>query len=370
MAEIDTHGSQSHGTQQLALVDGPGHVSSVLGRGCLWLASYAYGGAVCLHNKAYEWGLKTIHRAPLPVVSVGNITTGGTGKTPFCAWMARWFRARDYRAVFVSRGYGADPGQLNDEALVLEQLCPDVPHLQHPDRVASVRIAREELASQVAILDDGFQHRRLARDLDIVLIDATVPWGYGYLLPRGLLREPLVALRRAQVVVMTRVDQVSPTQLGDITRRIQKIRGASGLVYVRYSPHQLVNASGEICRWESLPLGPKLAFCGIGNPAAFRDSLQTQGVTVSEQHWHVYPDHHPYSRLDVEQLERWAETSGGVAALCTQKDLVKLGMTHLGGLPLWAVEQTTDILRGEEILNQHLESIAAKIPPDDDSTWE
>src|SRR4029077_18396307 len=116
-----------------------------------------------------------------------NLTTGGTGKTPFAAHLARWFREQNVRVAFLSRGYGAAPGDVNDEALVLDRLCPDVPHLQNRDRVEGARIACEEFESQLLILDDGFQHRRLARDLDIVLIDALNPWGYGHLLPRGML---------------------------------------------------------------------------------------------------------------------------------------------------------------------------------------
>src|SRR4029079_10034726 len=124
----------------------------------------------------------------------------------------------------------------NDEALVLEQLCPDVPHLQNPDRVASARVAREELDSQLLILDDAFQHRRLARDLDIVLIDALNPWGYGHLLPRGLLREPLSSLRRADLVVLTSADQCTPHARQSIIDRIASIRGQNQVVEVAYQP--------------------------------------------------------------------------------------------------------------------------------------
>src|SRR5262249_5942270 len=146
------------------------------------------------------------HRAPVPVVSVGNLTVGGTGKTPCVEYVARFYRQLDRRAAILSRGYGSAGGH-NDEALLLEENLPDVPHLQGADRVALAAAAVEELESEVLILDDGFQHRRLVRDLDVVLVDASNPWGYGYLLPRGLLREPKSSLRRASVVLLTRCDQ-------------------------------------------------------------------------------------------------------------------------------------------------------------------
>src|SRR5207244_12530469 len=128
---------------------------------------------------------------------------GGTGKTPCAEFVARFFRQLDLRVALLSRGYGSQAGR-NDEALVLEENLPDVPHLQGPDRAALAQVAVEELDSEILVLDDGFQHRRLHRDLDIVLIDATCPWGYGHLLPRGLLREPISSLKRAHVAMLTR----------------------------------------------------------------------------------------------------------------------------------------------------------------------
>ena len=128
---------------------------------------------------------------PVPVVIIGNITVGGTGKTPFVAWLANWFHDNEVRVTILSRGYRSVSGDVNDEKMVLDQLCPDVPHVQNPNRVEAAITARRDHAAQLLILDDGYQHRRLSRDLDIVLIDAINPWGYGALLPRGLLREPM-----------------------------------------------------------------------------------------------------------------------------------------------------------------------------------
>ena len=184
----------------------------------LTAASVPYGTAVRLRNRLYDAGWKARLRAAVPVVSVGNLTLGGTGKTPCVEYLARFYRDRDVRVAILSRGYGGS-GAANDEALVLEENLPDVPHLQGADRVALAGVAVEELEAELLILDDGFQHRRLARDLDVVLLDATDPFGQGRLLPRGLLREPASSLRRADAVLVSRCDQVAESSVNELTRR-------------------------------------------------------------------------------------------------------------------------------------------------------
>ena len=212
----------------LALMAGERRGFSAAWQRCgLRLASVPYGWAVAVRNGLFDRGWKSIERAGVPVVSVGNLTVGGTGKTPCVEYIASRLRQWDRRVAILSRGYGSEHGP-NDEALVLEENLPDVPHLQGPDRVALARIAIEELESEVLVLDDGFQHRRLARDLDVVLIDATQPWGFGYLLPRGLLRESPRGLRRAGAVVLTRCDQVDAAALAKLKGEVAKLapRGA------------------------------------------------------------------------------------------------------------------------------------------------
>ncbi len=183
---------------------------AVAARGMLSVAEVPYRAAMACRNRRYERGWAEIHRVSVPVVSVGNLTVGGTGKTPFVAWLAQWFRDQGIRVSLVSRGYGGQTGGGNDEARELEQRLPDVPHVQSPDRVAAARIAIDELATQLIILDDGFQHRRIGRDLDVVLIDATQPFGYGHVLPRGLMRESKRGLSRADVVALTRAISSRP----------------------------------------------------------------------------------------------------------------------------------------------------------------
>ncbi|MSR59631.1 MAG: tetraacyldisaccharide 4'-kinase [Planctomycetaceae bacterium] len=330
------------------------HVIAHMWRALLKLASWGYRlGA------GFDPRRKPTRRVPLPVVSVGNLTVGGTGKTPFSAYIARWYRDHGVRVCFVSRGYGGDEGGLNDEALVLEQLCPDVPHLQAADRVASALVAHTELESQLVILDDGFQHRRLARDLDIVLIDALAPWGYDELLPRGLLREPITALRRAGLVVITRVDQATARQVAAIESRIVDVDRSCEIVQVAFRPTRLINASGASVPLDSLAGRPVVAFCGIGNPQAFADSLQRLGMQVAA--FETYPDHHLYSRDDIERLQRLVAEHKPAAIVTTQKDLVKIQQERLGETPLWAVEIGTQVVRGAEALEWHLRTVLDRV---------
>jgi tetraacyldisaccharide 4'-kinase len=351
---------------------------AVLGRFGLSCLSIGYAAGAGLRSFGFQNGWLKATRVAVPVVSVGNITAGGTGKTPFAAYVARWFRQHETRVAFLSRGYGADPGAVNDEALVLNLLCPDVPHLQNPDRIAGAKIAIQELESQLLILDDGFQHRRLARDLDLVLIDATNPWGFNALLPRGLLREPLSGLRRADLIVITRVDQVGPAEVLAIRQRLKRIRGTDECVEVSFPSGQLTNSRGENCNWQSIgqpqsdgtPGKSRIAaFCGIGNPAAFRRLLEQQGISLSAEAFRVFPDHHRYTREDVGDLQTWAADLKATVLVTTQKDLVKLDVTELGRTPLWAAEISAEIQAGKELLETRLRSLQASIPADSFEDW-
>ena len=202
-------------------------------RALLRTAETPYALAMRVRNLRYNL-TRYVHVADVPVISVGNLTLGGTGKTPLVAWIARWLRQRDVRVTIVSRGYGAERGEPNDEALELEQRLPDVPHLQNADRVAAAHTAIEEFDCQVVVLDDGFQHRRLARDLDIVLLDACEPFGFGHVFPRGLLREPISGLKRADVVVLSRADMVDPERRAQIRHEVG-----------RYAPHASLGRSAS-----------------------------------------------------------------------------------------------------------------------------
>ncbi len=332
--------------------------------GCLRVglraAEFPYGWAMRLRNRRYDRGQAEIHKVEVPVICVGNLTLGGTGKTPMIEWLARHFRAKGVRVSIVSRGYGAQQGERNDEALELELALPDVPHLQNPNRVEAAEAAFEELDTQLILLDDGFQHRRLARDLDIVLLDATEPFGFGHVFPRGTLREPLAGLARAQVVVLSRADMLDPAARKQIRNRVEQLAPDATWCEVQHQPATLLDATGkEHPLAFSPPASPRTvpkriaAFCGIGNPAGFRHTLETLDYQITA--WREFPDHHTYTREDVESLKQWA--SGADEVLCTRKDLVKLGVTSLGKVPLFAVGVQLSFLAGEESLKDVLDRV-------------
>jgi tetraacyldisaccharide 4'-kinase len=321
-------------------------------RGILWVVSIPYGLVVRLRNGLYDRGWKRIHRPPVPIVSVGNLTLGGTGKTPCVEYVAAFYRRLDLRVAILSRGYGSDSGP-NDEALLLEENLPDVPHLQGADRVALARVAAEELESEVLVLDDGFQHRRLARSLDLVLIDATDPWGLGHLFPRGLLREPVSGLRRAGAILLTRCDLVPPEELAKIRQRVAKRAPGVPVVASIHRPAHWVNADGATLPPEAFRGRPVAAVCGIGNPDAFRATLAGLGVDLVDL-W-VYPDHHGYTRADVEALRRRArQLATDCVVVTTQKDLVKLRLTHLGERELWALRIQLHVTAEQDVLDRKL----------------
>jgi len=283
-------------------------------------------------------------RPDVPIISVGNLTLGGTGKTPLVQWLARHLRQRGLRVAIVSRGYRASDGQPNDEALELAQSLPNVPHVQDADRVAAVARTVADYHAQVVLLDDGFQHRRLARDLDIVLLDALEPFGYEHVFPRGTLREPISGLRRAQLVCLSRADAISADERDNVRRRVALIAPQAVWCEVAHAASHLVNAVGEM-RPLSLLAGRRVAaFCGIGNPAGFRHTLTTLGCQVVA--WHSFPDHHAYPVDDMPVLTQLA--AGVEFVVCTKKDLVKLRCSQLDGVGLWAVAIEMRFLSGQE----------------------
>jgi tetraacyldisaccharide 4'-kinase len=288
---------------------------------------------------------------------VGNLTLGGTGKTPCVEYVAGLYRQQGLRVAVLSRGYGGS-GDRNDEALVLEQNLPDVPHLQGVDRRALAKTAVEELGSQVLVLDDGFQHRRLKRDLDVVLVDATQPWGHGYLFPRGLLREPPQSLCRAGAVVLTRCDQVEAPALCRLHETVARLSRHALVAEATHQPKELINSEQGREPIQQLRGQPVAAFCGIGNPQAFRRTLADLGAAICA--FKIYPDHHAYTRADVDALRAWAgQQAMDCLVVTTEKDLVKLRLAQLGGRALWALRIGLQIGAGQEALDRKLKEVVS-----------
>ena len=334
-------------------------------RWLLRLASGPYAVAVALRNASYSRGWLSASRARLPVISVGNLSVGGTGKSPMVAWLARWLRQRHLRVAVLSRGYGALESGRNDEALEFELLFPDVPHLQHPDRRASAELAADELEMQILLLDDGFQHRQLSRDLDIVLLDATLPTAAAWLLPGGLMREPLSSLARAAVVVLTRVSQALPSRLEDLQQQVQRLAPQAALVLADHQPSGLWQAPDQRRPLPELRGKKVLAMCAIGNPESFFCTLKEQGAEVLDHR--SWPDHHAFTAADMQHLQAWRELHAEAQwIVCTMKDWVKLQVADIGGLPLIALQIEMRIVAGQAELERRLEELIQHIEATDD----
>ena len=322
-------------------------------RSMLSAVEVPYSLAVGWRNRCFDTGRFRAQPVNVPVASVGNLTLGGTGKTPMVAWLARWLNDRGARVAIVSRGYGGGRGRLNDEALELQQRLPDVPHIQNRDRVAGARQAIVEHRAEVLVLDDAFQHRWIARDLDIVLIDALAPFGYDRVFPRGMLREPPRGLSRAQVVALSRADAVDAATRDEIRRRVRAIVPHVIWLETTHAPLHWRSAQGETVAVPQLAGASVAAFSGIGNPKGFRHTLDMAGVHVADER--VFPDHHHFTDQDMHALDGWVCGLGPVdAVVCTQKDLVKLNTSHIADRPLYALTIGLNISHGREAFEQEL----------------
>jgi tetraacyldisaccharide 4'-kinase len=328
---------------------------AALTRAGLWWVRIPYAVGVGARNRLFDQGWKKSAKAGVPVVSIGNLTLGGTGKTPCVEYVAGFYRELGMQVAILSRGYGSNDGRPNDEAMVLDENLPDVPHLQGRDRVALAATAVEELESEILVLDDGFQHRRLARDLEIVLIDATRPLCDEYLFPRGTLREPVSSLKRAGLAILTRCDQVEANEVQAQRDWLRTRFPELPIATTIHAPLELVGTD-EAEAIETLRGRSVGGFCGIGNPAAFQRTLEDLGANVVA--FRTYADHHPYTRADVDDLRRWAETLPKDTTIATtQKDFVKLRIPELAGRPLRAVRIGMRFLDGEDRVREQLNRV-------------
>lgn len=316
-----------------------------------------YRLVIVVRNWAYDHGLKRIHWSGVPVISVGNLTTGGTGKTPFVIWLANRL-SEDFQVTVISRGYGAAEGELNDEGREIAAFCPAIDQLQNPDRVAAAR-RLDQLTNSLIILDDGFQHRRIGRELDIVLIDALNPFGYGRLIPRGLLREPVASIGRGDLVLLTRSNLVSAETRQQIRNTVQRHGRGVPWAEAQLRLDGWRDLAGSDHQLELLNNSDLFAFCAIGNPAAFHQTLR-------QQNWKVvgscfYKDHHEFNPNDLRNIEVAAKASGANAIVCTMKDWVKIPKTWRPGLPVYALTTTIEIGVGADLLEQQLEKVLAEL---------
>lgn len=282
----------------------------------LWLPGRLYGFAMRARRAAYKHRLFTSEKAPIPVISVGNITAGGSGKTPFAVMLAKWLLQQGRTPAILLRGYARERGDPSDEAALYRTACPEAIVVVNPDRRAGARTAKER-GADAAIMDDGFQHLRLRRDLDIVLIDAAAPWGGGNTIPGGLLREPKSALKNARAVVVTRSDQVAPETVAALRGEIAALAPSAIILQARHAPARLLDLDGGELPLADLSGRPVVALSGIARPEAFHCTLRQLGAnviaTISGR------DHEQFSRATLDAALDAARQGGAVVAI-TEKD--------------------------------------------------
>jgi tetraacyldisaccharide 4'-kinase len=293
----------------------------------LWPLSCVYGVAVRLRLFAYSSDFKTIYRAKVPIISVGNLTVGGTGKTPMTDFLAKWMQKHEVKASIVSRGYGGDytdpvlrvvlagakttqPLSCGDEPFLLARKNPSVPVFVARRRALGVKAA-EETGAELIILDDGFQHRAVHRDLDIVLLDSNKPFGNGHMLPAGPLREPLTALNRSHLLVMTRsFPEKENTAIAD----------KPTLLSCHTLAQRLSSLSGDHLLLSDLVGKSCVAFAGIARPEDFFAGLREHHLTLKEEI--SLADHQVYDETLINRLSKSCQ--GADALITTEKDAVKL----------------------------------------------
>jgi tetraacyldisaccharide 4'-kinase len=319
-----------------------------LARAALWPAELLYTGAVRLRGSLYDHGWLRSHAAPLPVLAIGNVSVGGTGKTPIAAWAVGRLRERGARPAVVLRGYGGD------EPLVHERLNPGVPVIVDADRVRGARTALASSADCV-VLDDAFQHRRLTRTADWVLVSAERFDDTSHLLPAGPLREPHGSIARADVAIVTR--KTEPAQRArDVAERLEATSRVAAAV-AHLAPDGVVDAlDGSRRALDELCAVRVLTVAGVGAPELFFAQLREHGMLDPQVI--AYGDHHAFTAADVQLILRTATRAEAV--VCTLKDAVKLApLWPRDGLPLWYVSQRVDVERGAQVLDASLASILA-----------
>jgi len=338
----------------------------------LYLPAMAYRAAIRLRNALYDSGRLGVQRLPCPVISIGNLTVGGTGKSPLTSCIASLLRDSGYRVGVVSRGYRrkaavdpllvsdgrallADALSAGDEPYLIARDNPAVPVAVGADRVRAARLLLRAAspAPEVIVLDDAFQHRRLARDLDLLLVDRHDPWGNGKMLPRGPLREPIASIARAHAVILTRSDGQCPPSLASA---LERFNPGAALFHCTMEPRAFVRPDGETIGLAALKGFSVYAFSGIARPERFEEDLRALGVRLAGSR--RFPDHHAFRPRDMEQVAAEARRAGADVLVTTEKDLVRIGQIPDSSLPLYALAIRVSFPKGRDLQPWLLDRLA------------
>lgn len=332
----------------------------------LW-AAIPYGVAARLRSLLYSWGWFVQRRLPVPVLSVGNLTLGGTGKTPVVILLVDWLLAQGKRVAILSRGYRrtstdeyllvsngdrllVGPDEAGDEPFLMAQRCPKAIVAVGADRYELGYWVLDQFPIDCLVLDDGFQHLGLYRDVNLLLVDATDAEGLAALVPAGRLREPLQAASRATAVVITRAEV--PAQVIEVCRRLRSALGPmQDPIQVVFHPERLWSVATGASQPLSWAKGKTAVLCsGVGHAGSFRSLVEILGVRILDEV--IYADHHAYTSQDVERLRARATELHAELVVTTEKDACKLTSLLQPTDSWWAVRLATDITVGEGQLKQ------------------
>ncbi len=355
---------------------GKGFAAGLL-RLLLYIASFFYAAVIRLRNFFYDTGVFKTHKVNAVVISVGNITAGGTGKTPLVIWLCNYLHQQNISCAIITRGYksatkspqlhvgGQQPQATSDEPAVIAKSSPDAAVIINPDRIAGAKEAIEKFNAKVLILDDGFQHRRLSRNLDIVTIDAVEPFGFERLIPAGLLREQVRSLKRADAIVITHSDLISNSALEVIEQRMLNVNPQLVIAKAIHQPTKIVFSDGKSAEPENLKGKKVFAFCGIGSPDSFLRTLKACGAAITGSE--IYDDHYHYAEDDVASLREKAKQLKADVIITTGKDWTKIkDFQAVSGdkndMPFAYLEIAIKITGGEDELRRLItEATAGKI---------
>lgn len=307
-------------------------IPAFLGR----LAEPLYRAVIARRNLGFDAG-RRVTKLPVPVISVGNLSVGGTGKTPMVERIVEWLREEGFRPAIAMRGYRARAGQRSDEEAQYAARFPDTPIAASPDRLAALKPVLARSAADCVVLDDGFQHRFIARDLDIVLVDATRSPFDDRCLPAGWLREPVESLRRAGMVILTHAESAGAAALDELRARVRALAPSTPLHASRHEWWRVrVAASLGSSSYHAEEPGewlrdrPVVIACGIGNPGPFINAVRSRGARVLGVI--EAPDHHEWRRTDLADVRARLKQQPSGALVTTEKDFVKFARLETEGL--------------------------------------
>ena len=319
-----------------------------------------YGQIIKVRNRLYDTGRFRTYWLDAPVVSVGNITVGGTGKTPTVILLAEIARELGANPGIILRGYGKKADSDSDETMLFRKRVSFAKIVAHRDRVLAGHKAIEQGAN-ILIADDAFQHRRLGRDFDICLIDATFPFGGERLLPFGRLREPIDSLKRADLIIVTRANQIGQEELRSLTNRLKNIVADISILYSSHKPKRLAMLDGRELAVDDIRNKRVFLFAALARPKGFYETIVKLGANVVGTKY--FPDHYFFTPDDLQNINCSADRSDADFIVCTEKDIVKLNENLLvnakiNSKRLLSLEIEMEISGdGEDILRKKMEQL-------------